>query len=136
MEVVYRASELKDYPDILELTKEHCKEAGFHFNEEQGSKYALWNLQNTTGIIAEKEGKVIGAINFSLTKHHFSGDTIAGKIAWFVSKPHRGKIGMKLLKMAEDKAKELGAKWFYCSTSTKMKTDYLPLEVEYKKELI
>lgn len=132
----YREARQEDRVALQELIKEYCAEAGLHADDEYISKYISVGLANFNVLVATEEDKVIGVISFMVSKHHFTGIPCGRKIAWFISKEHRGKAGLKLLKMAENRARELGAKHFYCSTPTKLTTDYMPLEVEYRKELV
>lgn len=131
----YRPAEPNDFLALTSLIKEYCTECGFSQDETAIQHYISWGLKNTNTIVAVEDDKPIGIINFIVSPHHFTGIPCGRKMAWFVSKDYRGKAGLVLLKKAEEKAKELGAKYFYCSTPTKMLTDYMPLETEYIKEL-
>lgn len=132
---VYRQVQYKDQPDLAKLIKEYCEEVKLSYDQAASSQYLAAMLQQAHMFVAEEDGHVIGAISFTVRPHHFTGIVGGHKVAWFVTKEKRGKVGLKLLEIAENAARDLGAKHFYCSTPTKMVTDYLPLETEYVKEL-
>ena len=134
--LTYRQALPQDTNQLQRLTQEYCVEAGLSYTTESIALYIQNSLSNTYMLVAEKEGTLVGALSFLLTSHSFSGVSCAKKIGWFVSKEHRGRIGIELLKQAESLAKGMGAKHFYCSLPTKMVTDYMPVETEYVKDLI
>jgi N-acetylglutamate synthase-like GNAT family acetyltransferase len=124
------------YDDLVELVKEYCEESKLTYDPNAVHKYLSWILKDSYLLVHKnEEGKIVGALSFVVAPHHMTGKTIGRKIAWFVKKEYRGKIGRELLKQAEDKARELGATKFFCSTPTKMVTDYFPVETEYEKVL-
>jgi GNAT superfamily N-acetyltransferase len=124
------------YNDLVELVKEYCEECKLTYDPAAVERYLGWILKDSYLLVhRNEEGKIVGALSFVVAPHHFTGKIVGRKIAWFVKKEYRGKIGRELLKQAEDQAKVLGATKFYCSTPTKMVTDYFPVETEYEKEL-
>jgi N-acetylglutamate synthase-like GNAT family acetyltransferase len=131
-----REARIEDFKDFQELIKEYCDEFKYSYDPVSVSKYIYIGLQHTTTLVAEVNNKVIGVLNFIVSPHQFTGILCARKMAWFVTKEHRGKVGLQLLRKAEEQAKSMGATQFYCSTQTKMFTDYMPLETEYVKDLI
>ena len=134
--LTYRQAIFSDRNHLIDLVKEHCIDSKLSYTEEAVAQYVTIGLNNTNALVAEVDGKVVGVISFIVYNHQFTGIPCAKKIAWFVSKEHRGKVGLALLRKAEEEAKALGATHFYCSTPTKMVTDYMPIETEYQKELV
>lgn len=83
--------------------------------EENPSKIeetVLGLLGNPNGraLISENGHGVEGMLGFVVFPHFFSGTMIAGELAWFVEPEARGRVGLSLLREAENAARTLGAK--------------------------
>lgn len=64
---------------------------------------------NSTILVAEQDGAVIGLIGLAIVPHLWSGIPTAGELAFCVHPDHRGTVGIRLLKAAETWAGESGA---------------------------
>lgn len=64
---------------------------------------------NSTILVAEQEGAVVGLIGLAIVPHIWSGVPTAGELAFFVHPDHRGMVGVRLLKAAEAWARSRGA---------------------------
>jgi GNAT superfamily N-acetyltransferase len=60
-------------------------------------------------LVSERNGQVVGMIGFVVFPHFMSGETVAGEVFWWVEPGHRGD-GLRLLKEAERRARQAGAK--------------------------
>lgn len=120
--------------ELFTLAAEYCKEFKFDTDAVTLNSYVAW-IMGQTNIVAYMDGRAVGIISYLTYKHHLTGKLVGKKVAWFVLKEHRGKIGYDLLGQAEIKCKELGAEKFYCSTPTKMPKAYTSIETEYERIL-
>lgn len=78
-------------------------------------------------LLSERDGQLTGMLGFILHSHFISGEIFAGEVFWYVEPEQRGD-GVRLLREAERRAKERGAKYmhmiapnskvaeFYCRT--------------------
>jgi GNAT superfamily N-acetyltransferase len=60
-------------------------------------------------LVSERDGQIVGMIGFIVHNHFMSGETVAGEVFWWVEPEFRGD-GLRLLKEAEKRAREAGAK--------------------------
>jgi GNAT superfamily N-acetyltransferase len=60
-------------------------------------------------LVMEFNGALVGMIGFMVLPHFLSGEVIGIEVFWWLEPEHRGE-GKKLLKAAEDLARERGAK--------------------------
>lgn len=91
----------EDIFDILVLAREFSKEAPrtHKWNREKTELFCRAAIENsnTTLLVLEEDGEVVGAIVGLLNEMYMSQTIIATELAWFVSKDYRGKKGSILL---------------------------------------
>ena len=62
------------------------------------------------GVVAEKDGRLIGMLMGYVTDYYFGDDKIACDILWYMDPEHRGsRVGIRLLEAFQDWSKERGA---------------------------
>lgn len=110
---VIRLATADEIPRLLEMGER------FHSTSEY-SKHVGWDEQKTlelaTNLVAQKNllvidsnGSLLGMLGMVFFPHFLSGEVIAIEVFWWLEPEHRGE-GKKLLKAAEDLARERGAK--------------------------
>jgi GNAT superfamily N-acetyltransferase len=62
-------------------------------------------------LVSERAGAITGMLGYLLYDHFISGERIAGEVFWWVEPEARGD-GLRLMREAEKRAKERGAKRF------------------------
>lgn len=62
-----------------------------------------------TGIVAEKDGEVIGVLMFAVLPTLAFNQSNGQELIWYVKPGARGSVGVKMFKMAEEIAKLMGA---------------------------
>lgn len=132
----FRQATNNDIIDLCSLVLEYCEENKLNYNQESIMNYINFQLRSLPCFVAIHNKEIVGAISWVLVPDAFDNKTsIAKKIACFVSKDFRAAgTGTELLKLAEAKAKEAGAKRFYYS-STASPEGYNAFETEYVREL-
>lgn len=101
----------------------------------------LLDQPNSTVLVAESGGVVIGLIGLAIVPHIWSGVPTAGELAYYVHPDHRGTIGVRLLKAAEAWAGTRGAKAMsMIAPSPEVgrfyeRMHYTPLETNYEKRI-
>jgi len=115
LETHVRNAAESDLPRVAELGRRFLLEGPYRDeladNPEKALEMAKQILSNTNGriLVAENEGRVIGAFSFFAYPHLFSGEFTAVELIWYVEPEHRaGGIALRLLAEAEKQAKELG----------------------------
>lgn len=137
-----------DIPEIVRLGSESLKAGPYKDmlkdSPEHSAKLALQVITNADGrvLLLEENGKVVGLLGFLIFPHYFTGEKTASEIMWFVEEHHRCSFGaIALLRCAERKARELGAKHMGLTAPNediaKIYTvaGYKPVETSYMKEL-
>lgn len=110
-----RKAEKKDIEELVILTKEFFKESLNEYGLKIGNKTIKNTLTNYVtnyiGIVAEKNGKLIGAIGGLVAKSIFDESQLLGQeVIWYITNSERkGTIGIKLIKAFEDECKKQGA---------------------------
>jgi GNAT superfamily N-acetyltransferase len=102
-----------DVPRLVEMGQRFRRETTYsqHLaeNPEQMEKL-LEQLMSSDGVlVSEREGVLVGMIGYIVYSHFLSGDTVAGEVFWWVEPEARGD-GLRLLREAERRAKERGAR--------------------------
>ena len=106
----------QDIFDILVLGREFSKESPktHKWNKEKTEAFVINAIRNTntTIIILEEDGEIVGFIVGLLSEMYMSYTIVATELAWFVSKDYRGKKGsILLLKKFEEWAKKNNANY-------------------------
>jgi GNAT superfamily N-acetyltransferase len=68
----------------------------------------LLNSPDGAFFVADHDGRLVGVLGIIAYAHHMSGERTAGELVWWVDPAKRG-IGLRLLKAAEQWAKDQGA---------------------------
>lgn len=104
-----------DVPALVTLGMAFLRESVYaaHVGENpaQAEKVAQYLLAHPDGavLVAEVDGTVIGMIGLMVVPHLFSGELTAGEVFYYINPDHRGSAGLRLLKAAEQWAKDAGA---------------------------
>lgn len=112
-------------------------------NPEQIGKVIAFLLAqpNSTILVAERDGAVIGLIGLAMVPHLWSGVLTVSELAYYVHPDHRGTVGIRLLKAAEAWAGASGAKAMQMiAPSAEVgrfyeRLHYRPLETNYEKRI-
>jgi GNAT superfamily N-acetyltransferase len=108
-----RTATADDVPRIVEMGLRFRRETKYanHIGDNAEQLAALTGKVISEGIalVSEDAGRVCGMIGILLFPHFISGELIAAEVAWWVEPEHRG-AGIKLVREAERKARERGAK--------------------------
>lgn len=96
MSLKLRTSNTLDLPALYYLALEHAVETNIQFDCDQVYTSVKHWLPNC--LVAELDGKVVGVIAFTDQTNPWHGDLERWISHWFVSKEHRGRIGLELLK--------------------------------------
>jgi len=113
--LIIRKAELKDVPEVAILTKQFFEESlgeyGLTLEDETIDETLSHYITNLIGIVAEKEGRLIGAIGGLVTPSIFDKRQLIGQeTIWYVAKDERnGSVGLKLISAFEKECKEKGA---------------------------
>jgi GNAT superfamily N-acetyltransferase len=111
-------------------------------NPEQMAKLVTTLLEGEIGTIfvSELAGDVVGMIGLLLFTHPIAGEPTVGEVFWWVEPEHRGG-GIRLLKRAEQRAREQGAVKIHMIAPTPdvgqlyERLGYEPLEMSYQRAL-
>lgn len=104
-----------DIPRLVEMGRRFRKETSYNAhladNAEQMRETAA-KLIGVDGIlVTERGGEIVGMIGFIVHTHFISGEKVGGEVFWWVEPEHRGE-GVKLIKEAEKRVRQAGAKQF------------------------
>lgn len=109
-----REATLDDVPAIVDMGLQFLRTSDYKEalgeNPTQIAATVNWLIADKNGVVlvADYDCGLIGMIGLLIFTHHFSGESIAGELAWWVNPEHRG-FGVRLLKAAERWAAERGA---------------------------
>ena len=126
-----REYELEDVKEIVELGELMHKEGAYNFLPyaksklyELGKKFKQTDYGNAW-IAINEENKIIGMYVAFITEYFFCYEKIAQDFLLYVDPKYRNnsKIAIKLIKMAEEWAKEKGAKEFCPASSMAIASD-------------
>ncbi len=117
MEVIVRAGEESDVPDILRLVRNHAKE-DYNFDIEENSVEKMRKeFDFFRSVVAEVDQKIIGMAIYSFTYRTWRGQGIYFDDI-FVEKSYRKQgIGTQLMEFMLNDAKNVGIDRIYWMTS-------------------
>ena len=121
--ITIREYELEDIKEMAELGEMMHKEGAYSFLpyskskcRELGKKFKNWDYGNMW--VAESDGKIVGMYIAVITEYYFCYEKLAQDMLLYVHPDHRkGTIAIRLVKKAEEWAKERGARQFMSATS-------------------
>ena len=128
--IEFKEYELEDVEQMVELGAKMHKEGAYNFlpyskvkTRELGKKFKDWQYGNMW--VAESDGKIIGMYIAFITEYFFCYEKICQDFLLYVDPKYRNnsKIAIKLIKMAEEWAKEKGAKEFCPASSMALSSD-------------
>jgi len=133
---IYRKPVPSDILDLIGLVQRYCTDNNEPFDNGSIKAFLDFQISAIPSIVAESEGKVVGAISFIIVPSDYKKDLLIGKkIVVFVDPDYRNQgIGKELISKAESVCQKAGCKKFYF-TASKAPSDYIPGDVEYMKEL-
>lgn len=115
--MTYREATLADVPSLVEMGQRFVEESPYKrfVGENQEQMRALVEqvvaLPNGRVLVAEEAGTLVGMIAVIAKEHFITGEIIGGELVWWVNPEQRPRgVGIQLLKMAEQAARDLGAK--------------------------
>ena len=112
-----RKAEHRDTEQVLALINEFyyesLREYDLSFTVETLKETIANFIDNHVGLVAEREGKIVGVIGGLISRSIFNKDEVVGQEAiWYMSKDERkGSLGIRLMKAFERTCKEKGAKF-------------------------
>ena len=125
----YRAATAADLLQLVQLSKEMHAETSFQSLSFSEPKIALElatflaEPRNFT-CVADRDGKLVGAIGAYLTAPIFSDDPVVFDHFWYVSQEARGSlVGSRLLKYVAQWAKVQGAKACFLTLGSDVSSD-------------
>jgi GNAT superfamily N-acetyltransferase len=144
-----RAAKPEDVPEIVRLGSQSLAEGPYagmlKDTSKHSAEFALTIILGSNGkvlLYETDEGKVAGMLGFIIFPHHFTKETTATEIIWYVEPAARHEGGaIKLLWEAEKQAKEMGAILMNFTAPDERvgaiyeRFGYKKLEVTYMKEL-
>lgn len=128
--MIIRDATLNDAPDLLRMGElmhhESPRFNKFTFDLDKTRKLIEFLVTNSNGIVivAERDGKLIGMLGGMVSEHFFSRDTYACDFVVFIDPEHRGgSTVIRMIKLFEQRAKDLGAKEVSLGISTEVNTE-------------
>lgn len=105
---MYNIREYKeeDYPSLIECILTYLKESGVPMTEEATLKSIDDNIDNSSVLVLEYEGKIVGVFNYLVLPDVWSGALYTYKLNWLVDKNHRGNGKLLLEKVIENSKKQ------------------------------
>ena len=134
--LIYKTADKTDTLSITILVEEYCKEHKIPYNPTDLDKTIRNYIHNFNIILAEDDGKPLGAICYTVAPNPYNYKELLGrKMAIFVKSEERDEgIGYTLVHLAEEDCKEQGATKFFFSSPKTVK-GYEVFETDYVKEL-
>lgn len=115
MMTVYRNANHKDLGSIVRMGEHFHSQSVYSrlipLNKEtiQATAMALMSTSSNCILVAEIDKGIVGMLGLATYEHPVSGLLTATELFWWVEPAHRGRVGLKLLRMAEDWALQVGA---------------------------
>ena len=112
--VTLREAALEDLPAVVAMGQQFLQSTSYRDliseNPVQMTAMATLLIDSSTGLllVAEQADELLGMIGMLVMDHPLSGERIASELFWWVDPVHRGSLGMRLLKQAEDWARAQG----------------------------
>lgn len=143
--MIIRKATAEDLPAVLELLKEFQEESLKEYGANINAELLRESCENyvATTFIAEQDGKVIGVLAGTVKKVPTFSKPIYHEEVWYVTKAHRLRAGIHLLKTLEEwcEVNGIGAiimVHMYNSKADELdtfyrKSGYSPFEVDYVK---
>jgi GNAT superfamily N-acetyltransferase len=135
-----------DLERIVEMGMRFVAETGYQdliqVRPEKLADTVLSIVTNPDGVVfvSESGDQVTGMIAMLAFDHPYSGTRTASEAVWWVDPEHRG-VGLRLLRAAEDWAKENGAKVMQMVAPTEeigalyARLGFKPIETSYQRSL-
>lgn len=134
-----------DIPRLVEMGRRFLKESPYHRhiaeNPQQMAELGRQLMKNAGGLlISEHDGQITGMFGFVVYDHFMSGERVAGEVFWWVEPEARGD-GVKLLRTAEQEARNAGAKAMQMIAPDEhvagfyARLGYIPVEMTYQRSL-
>ena len=143
---VIRAATLDDVDAIAALGQRFLAQSVYHGrladNPTRVRALATQLIEAPAGevFVAAADGALVGMLALVAYAHHLSGEWVAGEVAWWVDRDHRG-LGLRLLRAAERWARTQGAIRFELIAPTPdvetlyARLGYVPVERTFQREL-
>jgi GNAT superfamily N-acetyltransferase len=137
-----------DVPEIVEMATRFVDTTAYRdavtINRERVTALAHQLIDSDTGTIFVAQasaGDLIGMIVLTSFDHPFSGDKVVAELAWWVEPAMRGRVGLYLLRKAEQWAIEQKAQWLTMGAPTPdverfyAATGFTPVERAYQRRM-
>jgi len=103
-----------DVPRLVELGLRFRRESEYNAhlseNAEKMAELATQLAERECLVVSERGGRLVGMLGYVIFSHFLSGETVSGEVFWYVEPEFRGE-GLKLLRAAEERSKQAGARW-------------------------
>lgn len=140
-----READLTDLEVLVAMGLRFASESVYadrlHITEHGVRQTIQWLLNgNGTIFVSDKDGEIVAMIGVSLLPHFLSGMTYGAEVFWWCNPEHRGH-GIRLLRKAEQWAKDRGARFFQTTAPTDDvaaiydRLNYVKIETGFQKEL-
>src|SRR5476651_1377594 len=108
-----RLATVEDIPQMVAMGVKFNNQSSYSrhlkVDEEKIAAIGKQLIEGEGLLVSENQEKITGMIGYIVYRHFMSDEIIAGEVFWWVEPEHRG-AGIKLLKEAEDRARQRGAK--------------------------
>lgn len=107
-----RPATLEDLPRLVAMGQHFLQATPYRSliadNPAQMTALATMLITDANGLllVADGGGALVGMIGLLVFSHHLSGERIAGEVFWWVEPQQRGTVGIRLLRAAEQWAKD------------------------------
>jgi GNAT superfamily N-acetyltransferase len=141
-----RPAVLEDVPALVEMGMQFLRSSGYGYlyaeNEPQMEALARHLIEGPSSdfLVVECGSGLVGMIGLTAQPHFISGRLIAGEVVYWVEEGARG-AGVRLLKAAEQWARDHGAEWMQMVSPTPRvdafytRLGYVPVERTFQKAL-
>lgn len=143
-----RQAEPADIPEIVAMGQRFV--AGTPYRDHialdpaQVGRTVQHLLDHPTGAVFVAQGAggdLVGMIAVHVYDHPFSGDRVAAELFWWVEPAQRGRVGLWLLRQAEQWANAAGAVWLQMVAPTPeveqlyARLDFVPVERTFQRRI-
>jgi predicted N-acetyltransferase YhbS len=111
-----RPATADDVPSVVRLAESFVAHTEYasHITLDPGHVAHLAEslIADSDGVVfvAEQQDAIVGMLALKAFTHPMSGQRIATEFVWWVEPAHRGSAGVRLLRMAEAWARDVGAR--------------------------